>query len=220
MDKKTKSEIEDAMLKLVKAVDDNPYDAQAYYNLGIALNESKAQTQAEELFKKALSIFKNQTKETELLEYGLANTYYESSLYNEAIEEFAKIKGELKKDAMLMIGQSYFALESYQKSLVYAITVLEKDSKNTDAMMLIADSFMALGQLNQAKEYFLKVIKIQHQNKQALFQLGVIYVTNYGSDRGYFAKVKAIDSTYYHKMMQRLSDIESFIMKSKETEEK
>lgn len=220
MDKKLKSELEDAILKLIKAVDDNPYDAQGYYNLGIALNESNAQTQAEELFKKALSIFKNQIKETELLEYGLGNTYYESSLYQEAIGEFVKIKGELKDDAMLMIGQSYFALEMYQKSLVYAITVLEKDDENMDALMLIADSFLAMGQLKQAKEYYLKVVQFDSQNKRALFQLGVICVSDSGSDEGYFDKVKSVDDKYYQKMIQRLSDVESFVLKYKKMEEK
>ena len=76
-------------------VDANPADYHAYYNLGAMLTQVKSYAQAEELFLKAQGLLKNQTREaTDELTYGLANVYYESGKFDQAIHEFTKIKSD------------------------------------------------------------------------------------------------------------------------------
>ena len=53
MDKNIKNKAEELIKDLIQKIDNNPYDAQAYYNLGVALNDAHSAEQAEELFKKA-----------------------------------------------------------------------------------------------------------------------------------------------------------------------
>ena len=46
-----------ALKQLIAQVDKDPYNPEAYYQLGMALTEMKSYPQAEELFKKALNVF-------------------------------------------------------------------------------------------------------------------------------------------------------------------
>ena len=116
MDKNIKNKAEELIKDLIQKIDNNPYDAQAYYNLGVALNDAHSAEQAEELFKKALNIFANSKEKSSLMHYGLGNVYYTNSMYDKAIVEFKKVQSEkLKQDSMLMMAQAYYAQENYPK---------------------------------------------------------------------------------------------------------
>ena len=126
MDKNIKNKAEELIKDLIQKIDNNPYDAQAYYNLGVTLNDAHSAEQAEELFEKALNIFANSKEKSSLMHYGLGNVYYTNSMYDKAIVEFKKVQSEkLKQDSMLMMAQAYYAQENYPQAMMYALTVSE-----------------------------------------------------------------------------------------------
>ena len=216
MDKNIKNKAEELIKDLIQKIDNNPYDAQAYYNLGVALNDAHSSEQAEELFKKALNIFVNSKEKSSLMHYGLGNVYYTNSMYDKAIVEFKKVQSEkLKQDSMLMIAQAYYAQENYPQAMMYALTVSENTKHNVDAISLLASCFMATGDLTNARKYYLKALEYDKDNVEVLFQLGVIELSLSGEAGKYFDRVKNLDNEYYKKMQQRLADVQRFLMTQK-----
>lgn len=216
MDKNIKNKAEELIKDLIQKIDNNPYDAQAYYNLGVALNDAHSAEQAEELFKKALNIFANSKEKSSLMHYGLGNVYYTNSMYDKAIVEFKKVQFEkLKQDSMLMMAQAYYAQENYPQAMMYALTVSENTKHNVDAISLLASCFMATGDLINARKYYLKALEYDKDNVEVLFQLGVIELSLSGEADKYFNRVKNLDDEYYKKMQQRLADVQRFLMTQK-----
>src|SRR5699024_7931129 len=108
MDNNIKNKAVALITDLIQKIDYSPDDAQAYYNLGVALNDAHSAEQAEELLKKALNIFAYSKEKSSIMYYGLGNVYYTNSMYDKAIVEFKKIQSEkLKQDSMLMMAQAY-----------------------------------------------------------------------------------------------------------------
>lgn len=208
--KKAVEETTQAIKELIAAVDKNPNDPHAYYNLGSLLTELKNYQQAEELFKKALHFFKNDLQKG-ILHYGLGNVFYASGLYKEAIVEFQKIKqNDLKSEALLMIAQAEYAQANYQISLAYALTVAEKE-KGRDALMLVGENFLALGDFDQARGYFDQVLEKWPDDNPANFQRGIVGIVKGEDNSIFFEKVKKSDPGYFKKMKARLVDVEKFI---------
>ena len=73
MDKNIKNKAEELIKDLIQKIDNNPYDAQAYYNLGVTLNDAHSAEQAEELFEKALNIFANSKEKSSLIHFPIHN---------------------------------------------------------------------------------------------------------------------------------------------------
>lgn len=201
--------------KLIAAVDANPYDPQAYYQLGVALTEMKSYPQAEELFKRALNVFSKQPQKQSLLHYGLGNVFYASGFYPEAIQEFQAVTDDkLAFDALIMLAQTNYAQEKYQACLAFALTALDKQANSVEALKLMADSFMALGRFADAETYYQKLLQIDSTNVAALFQLGLTKMFLGKESQDIFAKVKAQDEAYYQKMQTRLQEAETFVTKT------
>ena len=214
---KRQKKAEKATHELIEAIDKDPYKVDNYYELSTILTEMQSFPQAEELLKKALTIFKADSEQS-LLHYGLGNVFYSAGLYKEAIQEFQNVKDEtLKNQAYLMLSQTYYAQNQYQQALVFALTASEAMPQDKAPKILLADCFLATGDFEQAKHYYLEALKIDAQDKHTLFQLGVIAFTKESQTAGekYFQQVRKIDQNYYQKMMSRLSDLQKAI-KSKD----
>ena len=135
-DKKTQ-EAEKATHKLVQAIDQDPYNVDNYYQLGTILTEMQSFPQAEELFKRAINIFKDQPAKVDLLTYGLGNVFYSAGLYDEAIQAFQKVTDhKLKTEAYLMIGQANYAQQKYQQAMVFALTASDEMPQNKEPKRL------------------------------------------------------------------------------------
>ncbi|WP_290034192.1 tetratricopeptide repeat protein [Ligilactobacillus cholophilus] len=199
--------------KLVKEIDENPYELSNYYELGTILTEMQSFPQAEELFKKALTIFHEKDQQSKI-NYGLGNVYYCAGLYPEAIDAFQKVTDkELSGNAYLMIGQAFYAQNQYQQAMAFALTASEQLKNDIEPVKLLGDCFFALGDLNQAKEYYLKALSMNENDVHTNFQLGIIGFVKESQEVGnlYFKKVKQLDPNYYKKMYSRLNDIEKAI---------
>ncbi|MHC9532835.1 tetratricopeptide repeat protein [Dellaglioa sp. L3N] len=211
MSKRAEKEAESKQLihQLVEKVEQEPDNQQAYYELGSYLTKLKDYPQAEELYKKALSHFDGQS---DLLQYGLGNVFYEAELYPEAIQSFQKITNQaMKENAFLMLAQSYMAQEQYQQALAFAITAQEITPKNPDTNELIGDIFLALGQFENAARYYDLVLEVDAHQAKANFQRGLANMVLGLEFEPYFELAKASDQAYFAAQKQRLSEIEAFI---------
>lgn len=222
-DKKNKqaAEAEKATHQLVKAIDRDPYNVDNYYQLGVILTEMQSFPQAEELLKRAITIFKKDQDKVDLLTYGLGNVYYTAGLYDNAISEFQKVSNpSLKSDAYLMIGQSKYAQQDYQQAMVFALTASEQKPSGKSSKRLLADCFLALGQFKQAENFYQQVLQIDSKDLRALFQLGVVKLTLEGPQAAnqYFNKVKQRDRDYFDRMSERLNDVQRFITRNQKDE--
>lgn len=211
--KQEQKKAEETTKKLIHKIDQNPYDVQNYYELGTLLTEMQSFPQAEELFKKALTIFEND-KELSLLHYGLGNVFYSTGLYQEAIEEFQQVSNnELKGNAYLMIAQSMYAQNNYQQAMAFALTASDQLPQDKAPKKLVADCLLALGDLKTAKSFYLQALEVDSKDAHTLFQLGLIEFTQESPQAGqeYFEKAKKIDERYFNKMKERLGDIQKTI---------
>ena len=198
--------------RLVKAIDDDPYNVENYYELGTILTEMQSFPQAEELFKKALTIFTKDQHAQSLLHYGLGNVFYSSGLYKEAVEEFQYVTdNNLKSEAYLMIAQAYFAQQNYQQAMAFALTASDNLPHDKEPKKLMADCFFALGDFKTAISFYQQVLTIDDKDVHTLFQLGLAKYVTESQEAGqkYFEKVKQLDFSYYQRMQSRLSDIEN-----------
>lgn len=223
-DKKSKKnvEAEKATHQLVKAIDDDPYNVDNYYQLGVVLTEMQSFSQAEELLKRAINIFSKQKNKVDLLTYGLGNVYYTAGLYENAITEFQKINSSsLQYDAYLMIGQANYAHQNYQQAIAFALTANEKKPSDKEPKRLLADCFLALGQFKQAESFYQQVLRIDESDVRALFQLGVVKLTLEGPQAAdhFFDKVRHLDYDYFDRMNERLGDVQRFIKSRKQKNE-
>lgn len=210
---KYQKEAEKTTHELVEAIDKDPYNAENYYQLSTILTEMQSFTQAEELLRKALTIFDDKATQS-LLHYGLGNVLYSSGLYPEAISEFQEVSdSKLQADAYLMIGQSYYAQNNYRQALAFALTASEKNSNLKDAQSLIGDCFFSLGDFKSARNYYQQVLKSDDNDVHVLFEMGIIeFIIGKREDgEQYFEKVKQIDKNYYQRMQSRLNDIQNLI---------
>lgn len=202
--------------QLIAAVDENPYDAHRYYDLGSLLVRLQNYPQAEELFLKALNIFMDDAGAQSLLHYGLGNVYYAAGMYEKAIPEFMAVKDhKLQADALLMTAQGYYAQGQYQQAMVFALTASEKAADQSSALSLLADCFLASGDFEQAKKYYEQVLKLLPSDVHANFQRGLIAEVQGQSSANYFAKVKQQDPKYLTEHQERLNEIAALI-KSKQ----
>ena len=197
--------------KLIKKIDEDPYDEQAYYALGTVLTEQKSYEQAEELFKRALNAVADKPQKLALLHYGLGNVYYASALYDEALKEFSLVNDkDLQAQAYLMLAQTYYAKENYQKALAFAMTADQLESTLT-TLGLMGDCFLALGDFNQAKAMYLQALAKNTTDARINFQLGVLAVVDGEDPSKYFDQAKKSDPRLYQKLNERLKDVEQVI---------
>ncbi|KRM60092.1 tetratricopeptide repeat protein [Secundilactobacillus malefermentans] len=211
--KDEKKQTEELLKKLVAKVDANPADYHAYYNLGAMLTQVKSYAQAEELFLKAQGLLKNQTREaTDELTYGLANVYYESGKFDQAIHEFTKIKSDkLQKDTYLMISQCYIGLGNHKQALAYALTAQNLAKQDSSANRLVAENLLALGNFDEAAQYFDIILENDPEDGAANFDRGLLAMVLSQPFDDYFKKAKKNDPTYFKKQQNKLVGIEELI---------
>lgn len=202
----------------IQKIDDEPKNAQNYYDLGSLLTELKNYEQAEALFRKALPLFATEQHDSSLLYYGLGNVLYAAGLYAQAVEVFQKVQEQkLQQDAYLMLAQSEFAQEHYQQALAFALTAAERGSQQDAAHLLMGESFLALGDFEHAQEYFEQVRTREPQNFKANFELGVINLVLGKENPCYFQQAQKSDPSAFKRMQSRLADIEKVLLAKKNT---
>lgn len=209
----TSNEIKNAYIqKLIKKIDNNPDKSQNYYDLAIILIKENNLDQAEELLLKALHLVNE--KDINLIYYGLGNLYYTSADYDRSLYYFEKISDEnLKDNSILMISQSYYALGKYEKSLAFALKIVDLDFSNYDGNVLIADAFLALGIFKEAVKYYERALNSKNDDAKVWFNRGLVEMIinqDKGFDNYYFMKSRKINELIFNKCKDRLVSIDKF----------
>lgn len=212
--KQATQKLDRSVKKLVKAIDQQPKNAENYYALGMLLTDAKEYQQAEELFKRAINFFTTEKLATDLLLYGLGNVLYADGLYTEAQQYFKQIKQKkLKMSAYLMIAQTEYAQDNYQQALVFGLTVAEKPGENQIAgNLLVGESLLALGELKTAAVYFDRVLQVQPTDFQANFQRGIIEMVLHRNGSKFFEQAKQSNPQKFIRQQERLTDIERVLV--------
>lgn len=104
-----------------------------------------------------------------------AKTQFENSHFDSAVKGFnlylkSAPDGQFAQDTYLMLGQSYYGQQDYQRAAVAAATLLDKypNSKQTaQARILYAKSIIPLNKKEEAKTYLKSVVQDFKDTPQA-----------------------------------------------------
>ncbi|GBG93930.1 tetratricopeptide repeat protein [Ligilactobacillus salitolerans] len=198
--------------KMIKALDDDPYEPRRYYDLGSMLTEMQSFQQAEELFLKGLNVFEKEPAKQNILHYGLGNVYYSAGMYTQAVQQFDLVTDQkLRLDSLMMLAQSYYAQQQYQQALAYALTVSEKRPADPSPSALLGDCFLALGDFKNAQNYYDKSLAKDPANVRVNFQRGIVALALGEDGSRFFQQVKQTDPKFYRQNKERLDDIATLI---------
>lgn len=211
-----KGEFNEAIQLLIEEINDNPDNSDSYYNLATMFILGKKYEDAEAILETAVEKY----PEDPIFVYAFGNLYYEIKDYSTSLTYFNQViqftETPLKKDAMVMIGQNYLALNQSKKALAYFLSAYEEDSLDLTVILFIGNTLMQLGSFKEAKRYFELSLEQAPQNDEAWFKRGVVGMALKEDDssvKQYFNKAKELDPITYGKRIEKLQSIEA-VMKN------
>ncbi|QBP17911.1 tetratricopeptide repeat protein [Acetilactobacillus jinshanensis] len=199
--------------RLIKDIDTHPHNYHTYYDLGTFLVELHNYVQAEELFMKALGLFKNRSQEAkDTLIYGLANVYYAAGSFDKAIKYFNQVKEpKLKLNAYIMLAQSYMSKKDYKRAVVFALTAQGFRKQDPVINRLLGENLQALGNFRDAARFYKVALQADPTNGPVYFNQGICHMVlgiPFSKD---FELAEKYNPKYVKKGQKRLADIERFI---------
>lgn len=206
-----KKQTERLVHKLITAIDESPDKANNYYDLGSLLTRLQDYAQAEELFMKALGIFKakGDQEAQNLLNYGLGNLYYEVGKVDQAIKLYNKIDDrKLKADSYLMLAQSYSKKKQYKQAVAYGLTAHELRPEDPEIDQALGDALLALGEFKQAASYYDAILKHHPGRADTQFNRGLVAMVLGEPYKDYLNQARQLDLDYYTKSEKRIAEIE------------
>lgn len=206
-----KEQTERLVHKLITAIDESPDKANNYYDLGSLLTRLQDYAQAEELFMKALGIFKakGDQEAQNLLNYGLGNLYYEVGKVDQAIKLYNKIDDrKLKADSYLMLAQSYSKKKQYKQAVAYGLTAHELRPEDPEIDQALGDALLALGEFKQAASYYDAILKHHPGRADTQFNRGLVAMVLGEPYKDYLNQARQLDLDYYTKSEKRIAEIE------------
>lgn len=141
-----------AAQRLTRATKINPEDASAYYNLGLALLQTKQYAQAREAFDKAIEL----CPDLVAAYINLGCTFYAMGEYESALREFQKAveKAEDDPDAWFGLGCCYLALGNGAESVKAFQQALKLKPSDFQATFNLAYALQKQGQMELAENHF------------------------------------------------------------------
>lgn len=209
-----KQQSEKLVGKLVTSIDEHPDKVQNYYDLGTLLTRLNSYEQAEELFMKALGIFKDDKKAVNLLSYGLGNLYYELGKYQDAINFYNKINDDkLKADAYLMMAQSLVQMKDYKRAVAYGLTAHDLRKQDPEINQVLGDALLALGNFKQAADFYDDILKRHPGRADTQFNRGLVAMVLGEEYKDYLNQAKQLDPDYYSRSESKIDDIQKALRK-------
>ncbi|WP_035053500.1 tetratricopeptide repeat protein [Carnobacterium pleistocenium] len=214
-----KGKFNEAIQLLIQEIDDNPANSDCYYNLATMFILGKKYEDAKAVLETAIEKY----PENPIFVYAFGNLYYEIEDYTTALTYFKQVsqfdETSLKKDAMVMIGQIYLALNQSKMALAYFLSAYEEDKLDKTLILLIGNTLMQLGTFEEAKKYFELSIEQSPQNDEAWFKRGVVGMAlkeEVDSLKQYFDKAKELDPVKYEERTKQLQAIEVMMKNQKD----
>ena len=212
-------EFNQAIQLLMEEINDNPDNSDSYYNLATMFILGHKYDDAKAILETAIEKYPNDS----IFIYAFGNLYYELENYQVSLNYFEQVtqfqETPLKKDAMVMIGQNYLALDQSKKALVYFLSAYEEDKLDMTLILLIGNTLMQVGSFQEAKKYFELSLEQAPQNDEAWFKRGVVGMALKEEDHSvkhYFDKAKELNPITYGKRLEQLQSIEAVMKTQKE----
>ncbi len=213
-----KGEFNEAIQLLIEEINDNPTNSDSYYNLATMFILGKKYEDAKAILETAIEKY----PENSIFVYAFGNLYYEIEDYSTSLTYFNQViqftETPLKKDAMVMIGQNFLALNQSKKALAYFLSAYEEDPSDITVILIIGNTLMQTGSFKEAKRYFELSIEQVPKNDEAWFKRGVVGMAlkeDNHSVKQYFDKAKELNPITYGKRIEQLQSIEA-VMKNQE----
>lgn len=197
--------------QLVAAIDADPNKFNNYYELGSLLTRLHDYVQAEELFMKGLTRFKQRgdDRAVTFLNYGLGNLYYEADRVDEAIKYYNLIEDEkMKADAYLMLAQSYVKKGQYQQAVAYGLTAHELEASDPEISQVLGDALLALGEFKKARDYYDLILRRHPGRADTQFDRGLVAMALHEPYQQYLEQAQQLSPEYYQKSEKRIAEIE------------
>ncbi|MDN5373144.1 MAG: hypothetical protein PWR19_2190 [Carnobacterium sp.] len=214
-------EFNQAIQLLMEEINDNPDNSDSYYNLATMFILGHKYDDAKAILETAIEKYPNDS----IFIYAFGNLYYELENYQVSLNYFEQVtqfqETPLKKDAMVMIGQNYLALDQSKKALVYFLSAYEEDKLDMTLILLIGNTLMQVGSFQEAKKYFELSMEQAPQNDEAWFKRGVVGMVleeDLNIFQSFFNKSKELNPSRYEERIQQLTAIESIVKNQKDVE--
>lgn len=214
-------EFNQAIQLLMEEINDNPDNSDSYYNLATMFILGHKYDDAKAILETAIEKYPNDS----IFIYAFGNLYYELENYQVSLNYFEQVtqfqETPLKKDAMVMIGQNYLALDQSKKALVYFLSAYEEDKLDMTLILLIGNTLMQVGSFQEAKKYFELSLEQAPQNDEAWFKRGVVGMVleeDLNIFQSFFNKSKELNPSRYEERIQQLTAIESIVKNQKDVE--
>lgn len=212
-------EFNQAIQLLMEEINDNPDNSDSYYNLATMFILGHKYDDAKAILETAIEKYPNDS----IFIYAFGNLYYELENYQVSLNYFEQVtqfqETPLKKDAMVMIGQNYLALDQSKKALVYFLSAYEEDKLDMTLILLIGNTLMQVGSFQEAKKYFELSMEQAPQNDEAWFKRGVVGMVleeDLNIFQSFFNKSKELNPSRYEERIQQLTAIESIVKNQKD----
>ncbi|WP_334328861.1 tetratricopeptide repeat protein [Companilactobacillus sp. HBUAS59699] len=213
MDKK---QIENEIKKLVKDLNTNDKQLSKVLKLSAYLVQVGDLEQAEELLLRSLTNFPNEKD----LRYNLGNVYFMAAKYDKASNIFQKlIQDDYGFEAYFMQAKTLDEQGKKQLAIVYALTATEKNSEDIGGLELMADLLLSNGNFDEAMNYYKKANAIKPTAKY-YFNMALCAMNLDQDYQPYLDKSKKLDEKYYLKNEKKLSNLQQFLTKTGDSDDR
>ncbi|RRG18013.1 tetratricopeptide repeat protein [Weissella viridescens] len=209
------------MRRLVKEIEEQPDNWQAYADLVNVLTATGNFVEAEELGLKSLSLFEADAEAKAYLAYSVGNVYYAAGSYAQAQNYFQLVQlPELAHDVTMMQAQDWFAQKNYKQALAFAVTGTEQDAQDVAAFDLLGNIWLALDQFDEAKTAFEQALTLDADDFEANFGRGLLaQVANPDAQNTWFTHAEALDAATFKQKTQQLDDLHQVIVNKQQGEQ-
>ncbi|MCO6017533.1 hypothetical protein CKN86_11535 [Carnobacterium divergens] len=208
----------EAIELLFKEIDTHPENMDSYYNLATMLMLAQKYEDAKAVLTLANEKKANQSK----ILYGFGNLYYQTADYSQGIYYFSQVFTQsetFKKDAAIMLGQSYLALEQPKKALVYLLTAFQLDETDSELALLLGNVFLQTEAFQEAYTYYDHTSKLNQENSEAWFKkglMGMVLAKDKEKIEADFQRSQELNPIYYQQNLNQLQEIEAFLQANRQ----
>ena len=129
----------------------------------------------------------------------LAIMLFNEQLYNQAVDRFSKVRGELQNDAILKKAICFSQIDEHDKVIDTLSTkfVNASPQENENFYLLRGNAFLAKDDLHAAEKEYLEALSYNSLNAQVNFNLAQIHETNKDYEKALDRYQKAANNELY-----------------------
>ncbi len=165
-------ELKKAIYYLEKAVDINPQNELAFYDLGFFHDQENRLDKSIYYYNKYLDL----DPYNHYVWFNLGTVYNKTENHTKAIEayEYAYALNEDFNIALFNIGNALANAEKYDDAIAKYFEFLEKEPDNDDAYCYLGECFLNLEDYIQSEYYYRKALQVNKKNDTGWFGIGLI----------------------------------------------